>query len=250
MGGVGRHYDHAPIAEAIIEIRCERAQGAGQIDGDALVAGLVGYDAPMKQFAIQSDVLVGEDAVSARAKSEPRGVTVRRGDGSRVINALVDRFAFSWLGNYEDWDAFKSEAESLWLRYREVCQPETVSRLGVRFVNKIDIPSGQVEVRDYLRTTVDVSNYLPQVMAGYFMQVVIPLEEYEAGCQITSATTPSESEDSTSLILDIDTWKDVSILLRDPSASPLIDASLDTLRDAKNMVFEACITDATRSLIS
>jgi len=49
--------------------------------------------------------------------------------------------------------------------------------------------------------------------------------------------------------LDIDTWKEVMIPFEEPKADESIRRQLDTLRTAKNYVFEACITDATRGLI-
>ena len=51
------------------------------------------------------------------------------------------------------------------------------------------------------------------------------------------------------LLLDIDARSNVLLSTSDPDFDERLLESLTTLRRTKNFVFEACITDATRSLI-
>jgi uncharacterized protein (TIGR04255 family) len=115
------------------------------------------------------------------------------------------------LPPYDRWEAFVDEAWRHWLRYREIARPQRVKRLGVRYVNRIDVPCSQVEIKDYLRTAIDVSPYLPQMVGNYFLQIVVPLSRFEASATVTSALASPPSEDVTSLILDIDTWREVEV---------------------------------------
>jgi len=79
---------------------------------------------------------------------------------------------------------------------------------------------------------------------------VVPLLNLDASATITSTVVPPYSPDTTSLILDIDTWRRLDVPLSgDTESERLLDA-LNELRVAKNFVFEACITDATRGLIN
>jgi uncharacterized protein (TIGR04255 family) len=61
---------------------------------------------------------------------------------------------------------------------------------------------------------------------------------------------PPPSEEHTSLILDIDAWREVDISFATSVGEERLREALNELHDAKNYVFEACITDATRGLIS
>lgn len=161
----------------------------------------------------------------------------------------MDRFAYSQLSKYQGWDHFIGNVEPRWQRYKEVASPTSITNIGVRYVNRIVIPKAQVEINDYLRTTVDISPYLPQSIERYFAQISFPIAAFGVHATVTTALDNPLVPESTALVLDIDVSHEVDL---DPSAtsfgSDLI-AEFDTLRSAKNYVFEACITDATRGVI-
>jgi uncharacterized protein (TIGR04255 family) len=77
----------------------------------------------------------------------------------------------------------------------------------------------------------------------------VPLRGHKAVARITSATAAPPSAGISSILLDIDAYRQVDLTLSDEGASNTLWSVLDDLRDAKNFVFEACITDATRGLI-
>jgi uncharacterized protein (TIGR04255 family) len=195
-------------------------------------------------------VEVGPDGVQGDTSGETIGHLLRRSDGLRIIQSRLNGFAYSALAPYDRWETFSAEALEHWRDYQRVARPTKLTRIGVRYINKIDIPSSSIEIKDYLRTAVDVAPYLPQLVAGYFFQIVVPLSHFDASATITSTILPPPAQDATSLILDIDTWRLVDMTLSVTDSSEGISQVLDTLREAKNYVFEACITDATRGLIS
>jgi uncharacterized protein (TIGR04255 family) len=172
-----------------------------------------------------------------------------RSDRPRVIQARLDRFVFSWLGRYDRWEVLREEAKEAWTTYVDALEPTAVTRAAVRFVNQIEVPKPSIEVKDYLRTSVDISPYLPQGMNGFFMQVEVPLPRHESNVRVTSTVAQPSAPGTTSLVLDIDAFRVCDVALADEEAGDTIWRYLDVLRDAKNFVFESCITDATRGLI-
>jgi len=246
---VHSHYNNAPIIEAIVELRVELPEGVEVDDLARVMQGDARFTTTEQAVQIASEFQVREDQVVGNATHHRVGYVFRRDDGERVVQAHRDRLIFSWLGQYEDWDVFVREAEAAWERYVAVAQPLRVVGVAVRFVNRLVIPSSSVEIKDYLRTSVDISPYLPQAIAQLFMQVTIPLVKHEALVTVTSALEPTPSDDTTSLILDIDAKREVGLERSQDGFSEAVTGVLSTLRDAKNFVFEACITDATRGLI-
>jgi uncharacterized protein (TIGR04255 family) len=121
-----------------------------------------------------------------------------------------------------------------------------VTRVGVRYINQLDLPSTMRDFNDYIRTYPQVSSDLPQALAGFFSQVQIPLPDIEAMLLVTVTTVPPPSVNVASVVLDIDVFKE--------NLKPMPDSkiweSLDVLRRRKNLAFEACITNNTRELIS
>ncbi len=243
----GGHYEHAPILEAVVEIRVTALNEPGEalrtfIDDSR-------FELASPEYEITAEVEMNELAVESRADRKLQGYRFKRDDEQRAVRALSDRLAFSWLHPYSRWEEFIEEAEGIWLKYRAVRKPERITRIAVRFINKIDIQKPVVEVRDYLRTGIDISPYLPQSMASFLMHVDIPLSRFDATARIISTMVPPPTEGVASLILDIDVWREVDIDLSKPDASVAVKGHLEQLRVAKNYVFEACITDATRGVI-
>ncbi len=165
------------------------------------------------------------------------------------MGALENAFYLSRTRAYTEWSDFIDEVEQFWMPYKERVKPERVVGLGVRYINRIDVPGIQVEFKDYLRTSVDVSPYLPQSVSGLFMQIEVPLPHHDASVGITSAMLPPAKPKHVSLLLDIDAKSQIDLSVAHSSFDKDLRSKLDTLRDAKNYVFEACITDATRRLI-
>lgn len=245
---VGSHYARAPIAEAIIEIRCE-LPAETDLNDLQQVRDENEFPTAEKTVTVTGILDVRPDGVQQTTTGQQTGHAFRSADARHVLQSRLDGFSFACLAPYERWESFSSEAERHWERYRIAAKPRRATRLGVRYVNKIDVPGQHVEIKDYLRTAVDVSPYLPQSISSYFFQVVVPLSRFRAFATITSAIVDADAESSIGLILDIDTWQEVDIDLASAKSGEEIERRLGTLRAAKNYVFEACITDATRRLI-
>lgn len=243
-------YSHAPITEAIIQVRV-------RLDPDFRVDTLrsvleddPAFGPPDAQIQLKGQVEINEGIVSGGSTSgETVGFSFTKADGSRIIQSWLNRFAFSWVAKYTDWEQFRNEALSYWDRYRAITKPLAIEGVSVRFINKIVVPAAQIEIKDYLRTSVEVSPYLPQAIAGLFMQVTIPFEFYGSIVSITSTLVPPEQPEQTALILDIDAIRADEGIACDATSDEWLVSALDVLRGAKNYVFEACITDATRRLI-
>jgi uncharacterized protein (TIGR04255 family) len=245
---LGSHYSRAPIVEAIIELRCELPDSiqlttlTGAVNADA-------FPEVGRHVEVTGTLDVSDAELRSGTSVQQTGFVFKRKDGLRIIQARLNGFSYSALAPYDKWESFHDEALRHWEVYRNRVQPTKVTRLGVRYVNRIDIPSARVEIKDYLRTAIDVSPYLPQIVASHFFQVEVPLSRYGAVATITSTFAPPSREDVTSLVLDIDAWRPTDIDLTSDGALSAIRNALDSLRQAKNYTFEACITDATRGLI-
>jgi uncharacterized protein (TIGR04255 family) len=246
---VGRHYAHAPITEAVIELACTPAPGV-TLDDLTRVADHEVFTTSGPAIVFSGRIDVSPGGIVGDTSGEQIGHAFRRSDGLRVLQSRLNGFAYSIFAPYDTWETFSAEAWRYWQAYRSVARPTVASRLGVRYINKIDIPQVSIEIKDYLRTAVDVSPYLPQLTARYFLQVVVPILSFDASATITSTIVAPPNEESTSLILDIDTWREFDISLEGDAGDDRIREALADLRKAKNYVFEACITDATRGLIS
>jgi uncharacterized protein (TIGR04255 family) len=102
------------------------------------------------------------------------------------------------------------------------------------------------DFRDFIRLYPEVSADLTQQLAGFFLQVQIPQEDLGAMLLLNEAMVPPSGPNVTSVVLDIDVFKQGLKLESDDE----VWNTLEVLRLRKNLVFEGCITNNMRELIS
>ena len=235
-------YRHAPITEAVIDIRVACPNG---FDADKL-KGL--SESLRTEFPEQQEVF----AVEIRGSPETEPIMTRTKVGYRlihrdkivVVSAQTLGFGVSKLAPYDRWEAFRDTARPLWDAYRKVVQPEQITRVAVRYVNRIDMPLPLNDFSTYFRTIPEIGAGLPQGLNGFFMQLQIPYEDIHAVLQLNMALTPPPKGDLVSVILDLDLSNSVDI----PQGEQELWQYFEQLRLKKNEVFEGCITDETRRL--
>jgi uncharacterized protein (TIGR04255 family) len=239
-----RYYSKAPIREAIIDVRVVLPDYITlknlhdlfpKIDAD--------YPRQESSWLLQSQITAGPN-VETSTNQTPIGYVYTSNDHKRVLNAGLAGFTFSQMEPYDRWEVFRDEARRLWQIYREFTDVLSVTRIGARYVNRIDIPSSSIDFKDFFRTIPEVSPDLPQGLSGYFMQLQIPQEDIEAMVLINQFMAPPQSSENVSVILDIDVFQEPLQIVDDSFW-----ASLEILHAKIDNVFEACITDRTRELI-
>ena len=242
-----RHYDKAPIREAIIDIQIENSSSLTLANLEK-----VGILLP-QGYAERHRVMMGQlrgqleaGVFTATASQDPMGYAFVGGEGKHVLQCKVNGFTFSRLAPYQTWEQFRGEAKKLWASYRQIVGALPVVRVGLRYVNQLDLPVPMRDFGDYIRSYPEISSDLPQLVAGFFMQVQIPQEDLGAMLVLNEAIVPPSVPDVVSVVLDIDVFKQGLKLESDDDVWNI----MDTLRLRKNLIFEGCITNNTRELIS
>jgi len=253
IGGleIGRRYEHAPIVQAILEFQVQSAEDVPLTAFEQIPFGDDFLDAqPIFRMNAEIKVEPGHGSALASARQEAAGFMYPRRDQGRTIQAMPAHFTYIWHDQYTNWETLIDETEAAWTEYKRVAKPQLVHSIGARFVNMIPLPEKAVELRDYLRISVDIPAALPQGVRNLFAQVDIPMDKYDATCTITTTIADAAPErPGGGLLLDIDVRSSVEITTLDEAFDSAIRDKLDALRMAKNLVFEACITDATRERI-
>jgi uncharacterized protein (TIGR04255 family) len=186
------------------------------------------------------------DRVSATAQSEQIGYAFTSADKKQTALSLLTGFSFGQLKPYPGWDPFRDEARRLWAVYRATVKPVQITRLAVRTLNRIDIPKPAIDLKEYFRTSPEISPDLPQETTSFFMQVQLPFQELDAVAIINQTIKPIEGQPAASVLLDIDLQRGQNV----PQDEIGIWDCFEALRDKKDDIFEACITGASRELFA
>ncbi len=243
-----RHYPNPPITEAILDLRVPPTSGIAVADLINMRAGdEAAYPTAEPIVTVMGQMVMGPVPTTS-AVQQQTGFVFRRQDGRYVYQARVDGFTISQLPRYSKWKDFRAEAARYWERYQEIARPLGVARAGLRYVNRIDVPTEQsqdrLDVDEYLLTAPKIAQNLPQLMQGFFMQIVLPFPGTEHRATITETIIPPARPGIASLILDIDTFQEFST----PATLDQAWKCLEELHELKNEIFEACITDKAREL--
>ena len=122
-----------------------------------------------------------------------------------------------------------------------------ISRIGVRYVNRIDVPienEGLVEFEEYLNVFPKSPAELDAPLTAYAMQVVRPLGADDCALSLNTATVAPPLIGFASIALDLDVYREANLPRRDDEMWDIV----TQFRSHKNRIFEACITDKTRAL--
>jgi uncharacterized protein (TIGR04255 family) len=204
----------------------------------------VDYPNQDAEMLIQGQVVAGK-SVEATAQQTHIGYIYSTPDRKRIFTPRLQSFSFSQLAPYKSWEPFRDEAKRLWSIYQESMQPTAINRIGVRYINRLDIPLPIRDLKDFLRTIPEISPDLPQELSGFFMQLQIPQVDIEAIVIINQAMIPPPSPDIVSVLLDIDAYQERVFSAREGSFWDY----LEKLHTKIDQVFESCITDKIRELI-
>jgi uncharacterized protein (TIGR04255 family) len=220
-----RRYSRSPITEAIIDFQVELPESVGLTELERC----------------QDPAYPGKQAPTAALGP---GIRFASGDEKQFFQVHLDGFTLYRLAPYQGWEPFRDEARRLWAIYRQTVHPWKVTRLALRYVNRLDLPLA-AELKDYLRTSPQVSPGLPQGVAGFYLQLTIPQPDLKSTLLLREALGPPTAPGGVSVVLDIDLFRSDDV----PADEDGIWAFLESLRGRKNEVFEACITDRTREVI-
>lgn len=189
-------------------------------------------------------VSIGPDTAAQQTQTQ-LGYRLSDQPETRVLQLKNDGFAYSRLAPYVGWTRFRDEAAELWDRYRATMPSAKLSRCGLRYINRIEVPERRIEIEDYFQLHAKVPDALPHKdVSGTVLNVQMPQLDLECMATVTHAFIGQAKPDHLSFVLDIDLSRLGIADWTDSQAWEFF----DRMRVRKNEIFEACITDRTRRL--
>lgn len=166
-------------------------------------------------------------------------------DQSEVIICNPDSLIVSQLAPYPGWNVFFNKFCSCWELFTRIFNFRPISRIGVRYVNRLDLPPDGEVVRneDYLV-------FYPQIPVefgntdGFFLNVTLRRPNIDGIVIINSGIMPTPVENRAGLLFD----QDLVSLSDLPKDTRALYERLQKMRDEKNLIFETCVTDKARAL--
>jgi uncharacterized protein (TIGR04255 family) len=236
------HLSKAPIAEAVIDFRVKLPSDF-KLDAFQPVRTELAREYPrFEEQRIVEQMFKQELGSAAEVSTRFSGIHGYRllsNDGKNVVQLRRDGFTFSRLNPYTSWDEVFAEAWRQWCLYVEIAKPTEVSRIAVRYINRMVLPLPFTTPEEYLKAPPMTTEGWPMEMTSFLSRVGMYEPESDISVNVIQALEPQISpEDPVALILDIDAYQEISL----PPSDGTIKERFGKLRLMKNRVFFSGLT--------
>lgn len=240
-----RKYKNPPIVEALCEIYFRGSKW------DQTIPGLF-YEKIKAEFPNKSELkgvnvhlqvkdgaprtLATEAPLRQRFSAQNNSKMVQVGENLLVINQLQP-----YPNSFEDW---KPKIFEMLTLYRDLVSPESIEKIGVRFINKIKIPETNYPMEKYFQIYPKISTDLAAFHGDFLMRLKIPPPNQRHELLLTFSTTPKDEDGRDALLLDI--YDVVNPASKDVFSE--VKKVVDEAHSNVEHAFEKSISDEARNL--
>jgi uncharacterized protein (TIGR04255 family) len=240
---MGRKYQKPPIIEAVCEFRFEPSS-----PWDLTVPGLVyeklrnnGFPKRIPVTDVEVDNTQSEGRIRQEFKTVDR-VRFSREDAKAFIQVGPNRLSIHHLKPYPSWEKFEPLIGKGFDAYFGAASPKSIQRIGLRYINRIEIEGTEVELENYFGFYPFVGDKLPQKFGPFIVGIEIPHENSRDMLRLLLTNVVTSSPNTSGAVLDLDYF------LAKPNEVALekVFEWIDFAHNKVEEVFEACIRDPLR----
>jgi len=200
---------------------------------------------PLREQRIVQEIILGANGLQHQIRTAER-ILFFSEDKKTFVQLGPRLLAVNSLKPYPGWAGFKPKIEKAFEALRDTLELKGLERIGLRYINRIEIPSERVQLDKYFRFYLAYGVELPRDMVDFIASADFLYADGRDRCRV-QLRSASESNPVTSVfILDIDYF-----LVRERGVE--VKAAMDWVEEAHTRVeevFESCITESLRELFN
>lgn len=242
-----RAYSAPPIVDAIIELRFEDAlddavrERASKKFSDAY---------PLVEEGVHQAIGVdlSADTISVRTDVTERVTKRRTLEGPALIQIGNHIFGVATGAPYQGWDELFGRFVDHWTVAKKVWGYRKIKRIGVRYINRLDLShdeNGRLDYERYLNLRINLPEEFPDIL-NYELRFETSIPEIKCGATVQSGAIEPAVPGQYSFALDVDLWRLREVPQKDAEVLSL----LGMMRSSKNDLFETFITDEARKVFN
>lgn len=241
---MSRLYHSPPIVEAVCEFQfAER-------DWDMTVLGLM-YQEIREQFplkrqlqGIEWELQAEKGQINQRVAGASPRMQFLRSDERALIQVGPGLLSINHLNPYPHWGVFRQMIFDTLSAYRRVAQPTSPKRIGLRYINRIDLPDDTTQISNYLRIGPQLPPGVRNEISSLVLRVEVPHLDDNGALLLTLASVPEQAVGKHSIVLDLDFITVGTGGLSFDVAEQWVETAHTRIEDT----FEACLTDKLREV--
>lgn len=246
-----RSYRNPPIIEALCEIHFADSIWDDTIPGAFYEKVKNEFPKKQQQEIQEAQIVLGSGTASAGVQRLPPRMQFVSDKGNLMIQVAKNLLVVNQLRPYPHFAEWEPVVYQGFAAYGEVALPQKVDRIGLRYINRIEIPGAQIAMEDYFTIYPQLPKSLGNIHGSFLVRVEIPQAEQEHNQEhrvlITFGTAPLAKPIKEKQVFMLDLYNIATLdVLTDESELK------KQIRQAHNnvvMAFEDSITDQLRVLL-
>jgi uncharacterized protein (TIGR04255 family) len=245
-------YRKPPIEEAVCDL-----QFAPRTEWDPTMPGRI-YEKlkgtynekPRQQQMIEAQLQgapsEGSPSLSLQHRFGKTRVQLVAEKGTRIVGIGPEQLSVHMLKPYTDWEDFRPKIWEALGAYQEIADPEGISRVGLRYINRITLEGKTPDLSLYFTIPPRFPEVEPSTkMLAFFNRKEVEYLDKPIRLVVTFADMETPTPNSSSYLLDIDI---IWIANEEPIRLSDIPGVVEDLKIRHRKVFESLVTDASRRL--
>ena len=241
---MGKKYENPPIIEAVCEFRI-----TSDTKWDLTIPGLI-YERVSKEYPIKEQRLIQEVEMNQSQQELQQQIrTTERifflsDERKTFIQVGPHLLAVNSLKPYPAWGVFKPKIERAFRSLVETVDVQGLQRIGLRYINRIEIPGLSRNLGDYFEFRPFLGQGLPNDVTNFIVGCIFSFLNGRDACKVELTKARPEKPDNAAFLLDLDYY-----LARPQGVS--VNEALEWVNVAHSQiegVFEGCIKDSLREI--
>ncbi|MGH8060005.1 MAG: TIGR04255 family protein [Candidatus Entotheonellia bacterium] len=239
---MGRQYNKPPLIEAVCEFRFEPGE-----PWDLAIPGLL-YERLRETFpkrrqarALETTMLAGPDAIQQQMTQVDR-LQMLREDETALVQVSPHLLSVNHLKPYPSWAGFISLIREALEVYRTTAKPKGLQRIGLRYINRIEMPGKRLDLEYYFDFYPFVGTRLPEDFGNFLVAIHLLFQERRDILRLQLSDTPADQPDVSAFTLDLDYFLAQTDKVNFESVLGWLEEAHDTVEET----FEGCIKDTLR----
>ena len=235
-----------PIVEALVDLQAS-------VPGDHKIfkalADALKDEFPIEQqlrdFEAKIEIKDGKVVQQRLDDATFGGIRVENVDQTIYVQFRPNGFTLNNLKVYMGGGQFIDKAMTLWVMLVEHAKPEFVSRVALRYINRLELPLTQGdEFTRYLTSSPELPEGAPQQVSQFLSRIVGHDAQRQASAVVIQQLKEQQPGKSIVVTVDVDVFRAGHF----PVDSTALREVLGSLRMLKNETFFSLLTDETVSL--
>jgi uncharacterized protein (TIGR04255 family) len=191
---------------------------------------------PVKELGIEMSVDKDTRRTTQRVVEGPPKIRYSSDDGTKLVQVGPNLFCYNTVKKYPGWPEMKRHIKGHWSKLSSVLQPESIERIGLRYINRMPLTPERGSIADWLKPTKFLPQAVIEAMPRSNARIDVQVSERDQVIVMLSVQPEAERSGIKNVILDIDR---ITYLQKLPSIAELMDSIENMHLDVWNIFDEA-----------